>query len=913
MLSAGRAGTRAGKPDSQTTTATAPLAHPLAFVPNRGQAPAPARYLAQIAAGPVFLTEDSAVFPLPPPGLRAGSSRGRSALTSATELRPGPRRGARVAMSLRGAIRRELKAEAPLTGRASYMRGADSSRWVTDLPTFAQLRQAGVYPGIDLVYHGTHGAFEYDFHVAPDADPGDIRLQFTTASALSPPTRVRLDGDGGLTATVGNLAVRQNRPVAYQETGGSRRPVDASFRMLADGSVGFRIGRYDPTRPLVIDPTLAYSTYLGGSEADVGEEVAVDATGSAYVVGSSFSQDFPTSIGAYDGTFNGFPADFTCDVFVSRLNAAGTGVLFSTYIGGRDYDYGLALALGPGPTVVVTGRAFSTDFPTTAGAFDQSHNGAGDIFVAKLSNSGSTLLYSTFVGGELDDRGRDIVVDGDGNTYVTGSTQSQSFPVANAFQSTKASLFDVVLFCLNPSGDAMTFSTYFGGDSFDEAWGLARDNQGLLYLTGSTDSLNFPKIQPLQDRSGSFGQNDAFISVFGTDGTPIFSTYLGGNDEDYGLGIGALPGGGCVVTGVTFSENFPLVSPLQSNLKGEADAFLAQLKPARDGYVFSTFFGGKKDEYGNAVAVDGSGAITLAGETLSTDLKVVDAFQGAYAGTGEEGFGDGFVTRLRGGGDLILYSSYLGGNGDDYCNGVAVDASNASYITGSTNSTNFKVTSTAVQKSLRGATDAFVTKVAGRAQPPAAPSNLLAQADGLNVRLQWSDNSINETSFRVERRFLGGATWSTIVTLGPDVISYIDTETDPGTTYEYRVRSANAAGESGPSNIATVRTGGSSGGRLAVSTTLLNFGKVKVGKPRRKELIVRNDGTIDINVATGAVAAPFILVSGGGNYLLGPGETRLVMLEFRPSAKKKTSRTIVFSSDDSAPRRVTVTLKGLGR
>src|SRR5207245_161982 len=315
----------------------------------------------------------------------------------------------------------------PQPGHVNYFIGNDPAKWRTDVPTYGKVRYAGVYPGVDLVYYGNQKQVEFDFVLSAGADPAQIALAFEGATRLA----IAESGDLELTVDAGKLLLRA--PYVYQEQGAARQRVPARYRLLGADRVSLDVDAYDASRPLVVDPVLVYATYLGGSGADYGFSIAVDGSGNAYVAGQTSSTDFPTTAGSYKASVNDTPPS-TNDGFVTKLNAAGTARVYSTYLGGSGGDLALAIAVDTSGNAYVTGWTTSSDFPTTQGAFQTALAGALNAYVTKLNSSGSALVFSTYLGGSVDDRAFSIAVDGFGNSYLTGQTTSQNFPVVNGFQ-----------------------------------------------------------------------------------------------------------------------------------------------------------------------------------------------------------------------------------------------------------------------------------------------------------------------------------------------------------------------------------------------------------------------------------------------------------------------------------------------
>ena len=597
-----------------------------------------------------------------------------------------------------------------LPGKVNYFIGDDQAKWRANVPTFSRVHYAQVYPGVDVVYYGNQRQLEYDFVVAPGRDPRAVKLQFDGADKVE----VEVDVAGDLLLTLGETVIRQPKPVVYQEVGGARRAVGGGYAVGADGQVGFTVGEYDASLPLVIDPVLVYSTYLGGSGTDSGNDIAVDSSGNAYICGDTTSTNFPTA-NAIDGTFGAGTFVGARDAFVTKLNATGTALVYSTYLGGSgggvdngdDRCFGIRVD-GTG-NAYVAGETHSADFPT-ANAFQGTYGGGfSDAFVTKLNPAGSALVYSTFIGGNVFDAAQGIELDSSQNVYITGRTTSPNFPTVNPIQGTFAGgSSDAFVTKLNAAGTALVYSTYLGGTDFENGSGIAVDSAGNAYLAGQTRSTNFPTANAIQ---GTFGggtpDGDAFVAKINAAGSAlVYSTYLGGSDNDAGFDIAVDSAGSAHVTGSSSSTNFPVANAIQGTLNGTSDAFVTKLNAAGSAFVYSTYLGGSNADSGNDIALDSSGNAYVAGGTISTNFPTVNPIQGTYGG----GTVDAFVTKLNAAGSALIYSTYLGGGALDRGNAIALDSCGSAYVSGITGSTNF-TTLNPIQGTNGGGDDAFVTKI----------------------------------------------------------------------------------------------------------------------------------------------------------------------------------------------------------
>jgi hypothetical protein len=673
------------------------------------------KFLSRGSGFALFLTEDEAVVVLKKAG--NGWTDAAKQVTSPTR-KSDPLEssiGDTIRMQLLGAnATARVVGFGELPGKANYFIGNDPSKWCTNVPTYSKVKYEGVYPGVDLVYYGNQSQLEYDFVVAPGTDPGSIGLRFHSRNELT----VDVNGDLLLQAE----GLRFQKPRVFQDSDGTRKDVDGRYDLIAGNMIRFAVGDYDQSKPLVIDPVLVYSTYLGGSLQDFGAGIAVDASGNAYAVGQAFSFDFPTA-NALQATNAGSGFD-PANVFITKINLSGSALVYSTYLGGSGRDAGSGIAVDPSGNVYVTGQANSFDFPTVNALQPVSKACCGvngtTGFVAKLNPSGSALIYSTFLGGFGEDSGDAIATDAAGNAYVTGMTSSPFFPspcngcnfptTANALQPNLGGAPGIArnafVTKINPNGSAFVFSTYLGGGSDDEGGSIAVDTAGNVYVTGLATSSAFPTANAFQPALK--GGRDAFITKINASGSAfIYSTYLGGSGDDSGSGIAVDSSGSAYVTGGTSSADFPTASPLQSTLVGSGNAFLTKMNPSGSALVYSTFFGGS-DTTAAAVAVDQLGNAYIAGFTESTSFPTLNAFQPTFGGS----FADGFVAEINASGNALVYSTFLGGSGADFASGIALDPLGNAFVTGNTDSTNFP-TALALQHALggAGATNAFVSRI----------------------------------------------------------------------------------------------------------------------------------------------------------------------------------------------------------
>jgi hypothetical protein len=602
------------------------------------------------------------------------------------------------------------------------------SAWRTGLPTFGEVHTAGVYPGIDLAYHGHRGRLEYDFRVAPGADPDRIALEVTGGSSL------RLDRDGNLVIPTKAGPLRQLRPVAFQ----GRARVDARFTL--DGStVGFDLGRYDRHKPLVIDPELAYASYLGGTGDDYSSGVGADSAGNLYVATQTASTDFPAA-----GSLHGFDATLT------KIAPDGKTRLYSTYYGGSDTESPYGLAVDGQGNAFLGGGTGSTDLPGRSTGQQATIAGGTDGFVAKFDSSGA-LVRSTYLGGGATDIVMGIAVDSSGNPYVTGETYSTNFPTGpgTTMQSSKGSndtsLQDAFVTKLASSLQSRTYSTYLGGSHDDYGKGIAVGPDGGAYLTGYTRSYDFPRTNPYDDYAWSnpdvtpptLPPAEAFVTRMAANGASrVYSTFIGGDDFDQGNAIAVDSSGNAYVTGDSESNmgdprfspsgGFDYSGPPFDDNAGGSDALIAKFLP--DGQPeYAGWYGGAGQDGGAAVAVDDQGNAYFAGRTKSVDLPTSNGVpQSQIANSATE---DGFVMKLSHDRELT-YGTYLGGSDDDAVTGVVVDSHGSAFLVGDSASNNFPVTPDPMQIDNAGGEDAWFAKlVISRATITSGPEGTLRSRD----------------------------------------------------------------------------------------------------------------------------------------------------------------------------------------
>lgn len=601
----------------------------------------------------------------------------------------------------------------------SYFKGPQD-QWHAGLPTYSRIVYRDLWPGIDLVYYGTVNALKYEFVVHPGADPSQIRLTYCGAESVT----LNAAGQLEVTTPVGSFA--DDVPIAYQDIDSQRVPVSAAYTFqdvvdrssASQQSYAFTLGPYDPAHSLILDPVvLVYCGYIGGSDGDYVGDIAVDDGGNAYVTGLTMSSEasFPVS-GGPDLTFNG-----DRDIFVAKVNATGTGLIYAGYIGGNDYDNDEGIAVDSAGNAYVTGHTKSTEasFPVSGGP-DLTYNGGdADAFVAKINATGTDLYYAGYIGGEDYDWGGDIAVDGVGSVYVIGGTSSTeaSFPVVVGPDLTHNDGWggDVFVAKVNATGTALVYAGYIGGDGLDRGYGIAVDSAGYAFVTGETgsDEATFPVTggpDLILD-----GYYDAFVAKVDVTGTTlIYCGYIGGGGSDHGNGIAVDSVGNAYVTGEAASNeaSFPVVGGPDLTYNGMTDAFVAKVNVTGTALIYAGYIGGYSRDVALDIAVDGVGSAYVTGHTGSTEASfpVTGGPNLAYGG----GYTDVFVAKISKTGSDLVYAGYIGGSDGDNAYGIAVDGMGSAYIIGRTGSTeaSFPVTGGPDLTYNGGDSDAFVAKVA---------------------------------------------------------------------------------------------------------------------------------------------------------------------------------------------------------
>ncbi len=635
-----------------------------------------------------------------------------------------------------------LKPLNPLPGFANFFQGNDSNNWHTDLPTYAAIKYENLYPGIDLIYSSIDGNLKSDFIVAPGSNTSQIVINYSGSGVEE--INILADGSLFIDTELGELS--EAPPIAYQEINGQQIEVEVAYKLLENNQVGFNIGEYNQDYELIIDPIIEYSTLIGGNGFDRGNGIAVDVAGNIYITGDTTSIDFPT-LNAIQPEFNGGGVVFNNDTFVTKLDQNGT-ILWSTYFGGSNDEFGIDIAVDVAGGVYVTGNTNSLDFLTVNG-FQTAYGGGsfnGDAFVTKLSSLGNIVQYSTYLGGRDEDISRGIAVDNNGNAFVTGSTGGFSpFPAApvpgfadfptteNAFQTETTNNLnrDVFVTKLSRNGRTLEYSTLLGGFDLDSGIDIDVDNNGNAYITGSTRSFDFPLQNPLQNFYG--GDSDIFVTKLNPEGSDlIFSTFYGLSDGDAGSGIAVDLTENIYVSGTTGTRilegdiaispvgDFPAFSGFQNFFGGgSSDAIVMKIN--RDNSLgYASFLGGNSSEFANDIAIDNLGNAYVTGSTASVNFPIINEFQ--------EGVGlglpdDVFVSKVSSSGMFLDFSATIGGVGNESGNGIVIDPAQNTYVVGFSDSIDFPIIDALNTSGLESNT--FVAKIISDIMPPDTFQNFI--------------------------------------------------------------------------------------------------------------------------------------------------------------------------------------------
>jgi hypothetical protein len=896
---------------------------PLTFEANQGQLQPQAKFLSRGKGYTAVLTAGGITLSLRPSRPLASSTPKSAAATQSRALR-----NTTLQFNLIGASPNpQVVGEDPQPGRVNYFIGNDRTKWRTNIPTYARVRYKQVYPGIDLLYYGNHRQLEYDFALAPGADPSHIHFEIKGAR------NVALDAEGDLVIKTGAGQLHFKSPAVYQESNGSRTALSGGYVLESPTRIGFRLGAFDANQPLVIDPVLAYSTYLGGTADDSPSAIAVDASGAVYIAGYTDSGDFPlATVGAL--------APGNDHVFVAKLDATGSNLIYADYLGGNNQEFSYGITLDSANEVYVTGATGSSNFPTV-NAYQPSYPGGFNTFVSKISTDGSSLLYSTYLGGTGSDVPAGIALDAMSNILVAGYTTSQNFPVSNAFQSTEepngGGLYGNYGFLtkFTPDGSSLVYSTFLGGGSMvpyncggTPCWGnptnnlsgMAMDAAGNAYVVGTTNTYDFPVTPGTFQTSDSTTTNGfvGFVSKFNSSGGLSYSTYFYDTAGYTQVQTVAIDGAGSAyITGSAFGDNtFPLTSTTICDpaVSGSACSyvFVTKLAPDATSLVYSTFLGPNNYASPAAIALDANNDAYVLASTSSNTFSPVNGME-SYGG-GE----DVLLAEIDPLGGSQLFATYLGGSSDEIAAAMTLDSTGNIYLTGTTTSTDLPTTQGAFQLQLGGNSDAFLMKI----------NNASAAAVSLNPwSLEYTVQPLASSSpaQQVLLRNMGSST----LTIGSISANGDFAETDncgtsvpasgscslsvtfTPTAVGSRTGSISIQDDAAGSPHLLSLSGTASGPVVVLTPASLTFASTQLGATSSAQTVsLSNQGTLSLSIGSIQINGDFAQTNHCAATLTA-GSSCTLSVTFRPTVAGSRSGAITIA-DNAAPTSQTVLLSGTG-
>jgi hypothetical protein len=772
-----------------------------------------------------------------------------------------------------------------LESNSNFFLGSEPTNWATDVPNYKTIVYENLYDKIDLIFQSVPEGLKYEFIIHPGGRVQDIKLKYNGAGLSTDDKNLFLQTPLGQ-ITDGELFVYQNL---------DGKQISKSTKILVNENVVSYEVDYDMNNTLVIDP-LIYSTYLGGLDKDKAYSVAVDTSNNAYITGNTWSLNFPTTPGAYNDTHNGskdifvsklnstgkglvfstfvggtyndeardivldssnniyvtgytestnFPTTSSVvnltyngglfDIIVFKLNSTGNGLGYSTYFGGGDYEYGMSIILDSSNNAYVTGYTWSDDFPTSNGAVNRTLNGWEDAFVIKFNAAGSSILYSTLLGGSSRDFAYSIVVDSSRNAYVTGTTYSQDFPTTlNAFNSSNNGSSDIFVFKLNPTGTSLIYSTYIGGTKEDQGRDIALDSSNHAYITGWTWSADFPLTPDAYDqKKGTW--TDAVIFRLNAAGSKlVYSTFIGGSEEDYGNSIALDSSKNAYITGYTLSSDFPTtIEAYDTNSNKWEDGFVLILNSSGKQLMYSTFIGGSEEDYAQSIFLDSLNNGYITGYTVSSDFPTTP---GAIDSTYND-YEDVFVFKLEFppvpdtpqnlstySGDQFVkiqwdppsnipessissYFIYKGTSKNNMKLQKSLDSARVFNDSDVINGETYYYAISAINSMGEGDKNTIVQATPGA--PPSKPQGLLVAAETSFIKLNWNPplntNGFQIKNYRIYRGF-EEHNLSIHDTIGLET-EYFDTTVISGIVYYYGISAINLKGESTLSDVITSAPG----------------------------------------------------------------------------------------------------------
>jgi hypothetical protein len=900
----------------------------MTFEGNAGQTDPQVKFLAHGSGHVVFLTSGGMVFSarsqfVAKDGVAANAQ-------PASNQKPS---GAVIQLNMVGANPNPTAVgEDPQPGKVNYFLGRDPKKWRTNMATYGKVHYKDVYPGIDLVYYGNHSQLEYDFEVAAGADPRQIQFDVKGADCVS------VDSNGDLVLQTKQGAFHIKSPVLYQTYNNMKLPITGGFSLKNSTRVGFSLQGYDKTKPLVIDPVLLYSTFLGGLASDEATGVAVDSLGSAYVTGWTQSTNFPlASQATQDSGVNGF---------IVKLDVSGSSLVYADFIGGSNsynYDNPMAVALDSNNNAYITGYTQSSDFPMV-NAFQPTMTDNPSGFISKVSPDGSTLLYSTYLGGSNygSTYSNAIAVDSSQNIYVAGYTRDTAFPLQNAFQSSispnQQGYYGEYGFvtALIADGSTLIYSTYLAGSTnvaescyYGTCWpspvswvaGIALDSSANAYVAGNTNTYDFPTSQGAYMPSQN-SPNDAqlgFVSEFSSSGSLVYSTYFGTVDGDpteiYAIAVDS--NGSAYVTGFAYSDGtFPVTTPnlCDPGMYGWSCSygFITKFNPTGTGLAYSTFLPPYNSSSLAAIALDSQADVYVVGYTWGGSMSTVspiEAYTNQY---------DVLLTEIDPTGSIQLFSTYLGGNGDDYPTGIALDSFGSMYVVGYTNSTDFPVTAAALQNTLGGNNDAFVAKIGTANAPAVAISPSLVQFSirpvgsvsqpNTSLLRNMGSAALTISSITISGDFSETDTCgSGVPAAGTCTFTVTFTPTAPGPRFGSILVQDDGAGSPHFINL----VGDGSTAIVTLSSTSLNFPSLQIGQTSPQQTVtLTNNGNATLNLASSLITGDYAQTNNCPS-ALGVGSTCTYTITFTPTAggARNGALTLTDNAPDS-PQPISLTGSG---
>lgn len=601
----------------------------------------------------------------------------------------------------------EIHGQVKGIGKINYYKSNDNNGSYTDINTYEKIIYKNIWNNIDLAFYNLNSQLKYDYIVHPGGNIEDIKILYSGLESLE------IDETGNLIIKTPVCELIDSFPLSYQEINNEKVLITCKYKLeeiskseiLCEFSLQ---NNYNKEYPLIIDPDLIYSSHLGGKNKDVGYGIDIDSNGFAYITGQTYSTDFPITFGAFQTSLSG-----NFDAFVTKINPTGSELIYSTFIGGSGEESAFEISVDSNANAYITGETNSSNFPTTEGAFQEINpsyrTGLKTTFITKLSSKGK-IIYSTYLGGLSSGGGRGIVVDLEGNAYVTGDTLPSNFPTTpGAYQSNVTSNVSIFISKLNPNGSNLVYSTHFGGSAKDESHGISIDSNGNAYVTGMTYSSDFPTTIGAFQTEKTGESVGAYVTKINSDGSNlIYSTYLSGSHGDSGTDIDVDSKGNAYIVGWTTSSDFPTTKgAFQESLNGLHDAFITKINSIGTKLMYSTYLGGNNVDIGYGIVVDSKGNAYVTGRADSKDFPTtIDAYQPS-----QNGSSDLFITKISKTGKKIIYSTFIGGRVYSFGYGIAIDSNGNAFITGENQSYDYPITPNAFQTKYMGGNDAIVSKI----------------------------------------------------------------------------------------------------------------------------------------------------------------------------------------------------------